>query len=795
VSNASEIVPPATEKGASEAGGSGRPNPVALTALVRVTGARQGGEAGSRDLFTEDTQTVLVFKDGAVIRLSAGVTIGQLLYLTLKKNGKEVVCQVLRKRNYKPTICYVELQFTEEQANFWGVAFPEGKRGGTDFKLMEHVQAAETTADDKGAPVAPRSAEDVEALKKEVEALRQQLKELEKKNTAETAAKTAVEATKAAEAAQMTFSKDKLEVAAPEPGPAEPGKEVTGGEWEVASQSKELQSSMWGGEKKSQEAGSDQPSAESVKKEEKKTQDPPFPQNHPGRQERAKTEGGAPSVKGNGRETQSADLEEFAVESSPVTEAEKNEEVQSAELEVESEENKPQDLSSKPEGGAAQAGTFSSEKLELAATYEPNPKSEMKIVTDDDWSAEDEAERVDGTGSGEKKSQEAISDQPSAESLKKDEKKTQPGKEVASDEWRVASEEKKSQEAISNQPSADSLKKEEKKAQEPGSGTEAGAGGSAMATAAEGPLMPAATDKQEGRRPVIGMVLPNRGGGANVPAEMAKDPMEDLLPKPELDFSKMPQSPAGFGVYDSRLLHGRGRGLSAKAKLIGLVAVVVLGLAGGAWYGKVWRYLPAWKRGAPVKADVAKTGGVVATPTASAGTNEAPGTAVNPETTEKAPEIVSESGAGSVNPTAGSGTGEVAATGSAGSEPAAATKKLAEVREKTRKKEEAASSQQEEVKPVEEATEAALIPARLMRAVQPVYPPDAMLNYITGDVKAELVIEASGRVGEVRVISGPKALRDAAVEALKQYQYAPATKGGKAVESKTTETVKFWFNP
>jgi hypothetical protein len=57
------------------------------------------------------------------------------------------------------------------------------------------------------------------------------------------------------------------------------------------------------------------------------------------------------------------------------------------------------------------------------------------------------------------------------------------------------------------------------------------------------------------------------------------------------------------------------------------------------------------------------------------------------------------------------------------------------------------------------------------------------------------VVEPSGRVGKVNVLSGPKALRDAAVEALKQYEYSPATQGGKAIESKTTEVVKFWFNP
>jgi hypothetical protein len=47
----------------------------------------------------------------------------------------------------------------------------------------------------------------------------------------------------------------------------------------------------------------------------------------------------------------------------------------------------------------------------------------------------------------------------------------------------------------------------------------------------------------------------------------------------------------------------------------------------------------------------------------------------------------------------------------------------------------------------------------------------------------------------VEVISGPQQFRAAAVEALKQYQYAPAMQGGKAVASRVVVTVKFWFNP
>jgi len=57
-----------------------RANPVALEVPVSVAGARPVASKDKRELFTEETTTVLVFKEGAVIQLSAAVAIGQLLF-------------------------------------------------------------------------------------------------------------------------------------------------------------------------------------------------------------------------------------------------------------------------------------------------------------------------------------------------------------------------------------------------------------------------------------------------------------------------------------------------------------------------------------------------------------------------------------------------------------------------------------------------------------------------------------------------------------------------------------------
>ncbi|HEX9222074.1 MAG TPA: hypothetical protein VF860_01965, partial [Candidatus Acidoferrales bacterium] len=61
---------------------------------------------------------------GAVIRLSSAVAPGQLLFLTNEKTKKEVICQVVKSKNYRNVSGYVELEFTEPVVGFWGMRFP-----------------------------------------------------------------------------------------------------------------------------------------------------------------------------------------------------------------------------------------------------------------------------------------------------------------------------------------------------------------------------------------------------------------------------------------------------------------------------------------------------------------------------------------------------------------------------------------------------------------------------------------------------------------------------------------------
>ncbi len=101
-----------------------KPQPVALEVSVTVNGARTVDGSDKREPFSESTKTVLVFGNGAVIRLQSSVAAGQLLFLTNEKTKKEVVCQVVKSKTYRNVSGYVELEFTEPVVGFWGMRFP-----------------------------------------------------------------------------------------------------------------------------------------------------------------------------------------------------------------------------------------------------------------------------------------------------------------------------------------------------------------------------------------------------------------------------------------------------------------------------------------------------------------------------------------------------------------------------------------------------------------------------------------------------------------------------------------------
>jgi TonB family protein len=89
-----------------------------------------------------------------------------------------------------------------------------------------------------------------------------------------------------------------------------------------------------------------------------------------------------------------------------------------------------------------------------------------------------------------------------------------------------------------------------------------------------------------------------------------------------------------------------------------------------------------------------------------------------------------------------------------------------------------------------------LVPAKLIKKVEPVYPTSASSQRIAGKVRVRLVIAADGSVQRAHAISGegysddPSLIR-AAEEAAMKWRYQPATLLGRAIQTNTTVDVAF----
>ena len=613
-----------------------RPTPIMLEVPVTVTGARPATKNDKRELFTEETTTVLVFKDGAVIQLSAAIVVGQLLFLTDKRSKREVVCQVVHKRSHRPTSCYVELEFTEPANDFWGVSFPEPAESAALPPTAEAVEAEETTEDDRSEPVEAPKSEDVAQLKDEVEALRTQLRELKEKQA----------------------------------------------------------------------------------EEEKKA------------------------------------LEEREAQARRLAEAE-----------------------------AAARATAQNESREKTAHAEEAARRNAKQKQDEHLSLTPEEEESQARAEARQWEEDSIA----AERERK----------------RLERERKEREEAERTQ--AEKEKDEKANARKFGMRLPIGAG------APEAQAQPATTSA----------AAPSPVTAGKTETEVT----DELLPRPALDFSHAPKGldpNDPYGIYKPVR-----KGPGTLEVLVGTgVLLLILGGGGFAWY-KNW--LPFLHR-APKTDVAAKTpaGGKPVTAAAVPKPAATP-TDANAGTAAKQGEATAQAAANSTGNTVASATpaaaetapaaGETKPTASAAetvSEPPAdrsdAAKKVEKGpadRKSAAKKETGANAKSEKnhgkaetsaeskPKPTEDAvpSDAPVVPAKLLHAVSPVYPPDAMRGYITGDVRIEAVVDAKGHLGEMKVLVGPAPLRQAAIDALKQYEYAPATQGGKAVVSKVTVTIKFWFDP
>ncbi len=83
-------------------------------------------------------------------------------------------------------------------------------------------------------------------------------------------------------------------------------------------------------------------------------------------------------------------------------------------------------------------------------------------------------------------------------------------------------------------------------------------------------------------------------------------------------------------------------------------------------------------------------------------------------------------------------------------------------------------------------------PPRLVREVRADYTEDARRQGIRGDVVLEIVVRSDGTVGDVRILQGlGGGLNERAVQAVRQWKFAPATRRGAAVDVVVEVAVEF----
>ena len=81
--------------------------------------------------------------------------------------------------------------------------------------------------------------------------------------------------------------------------------------------------------------------------------------------------------------------------------------------------------------------------------------------------------------------------------------------------------------------------------------------------------------------------------------------------------------------------------------------------------------------------------------------------------------------------------------------------------------------------------------ARLIHRVQPAYPEEASKEKISGTVKLHVVIAKDGKVQQIQVVSGHPLLVQAAIDAVRQWQYQSTLLNGQPVEVDTQIDVVF----
>lgn len=123
-----DLIEPAGQTGAHETHSA--QNPVSQEIPVRIQAARgasvnRSGQEHAEPFLDEETATLILFPHGAILRLSAGVRVGQVLVLTNRKTSRDVLCRVVNVKPLASVKGLIEIEFNNPVSGFWGVEFQE----------------------------------------------------------------------------------------------------------------------------------------------------------------------------------------------------------------------------------------------------------------------------------------------------------------------------------------------------------------------------------------------------------------------------------------------------------------------------------------------------------------------------------------------------------------------------------------------------------------------------------------------------------------------------------------------
>ena len=85
-------------------------------------------------------------------------------------------------------------------------------------------------------------------------------------------------------------------------------------------------------------------------------------------------------------------------------------------------------------------------------------------------------------------------------------------------------------------------------------------------------------------------------------------------------------------------------------------------------------------------------------------------------------------------------------------------------------------------------------PPKLIQRVTPEYPALARMAHVSGDVIIEAILDEQGNVTEMKIVSGPPLLYQAALEALAKWKYEPTYLNDEPVSVQLNVTVSFRLN-